>query len=80
MNEFKRFSSGQPASPRTVSLYGWALGPIRRLIRLTLIRDEPGDRFASLRDDDFFSRSDPLQQAGVAISQISDGCCPHRAP
>jgi hypothetical protein len=49
------------------------LGPIDATGGLVLLRDEPGDGLAPLRDDDFFSRANPAQETGVVVSQIPDG-------
>ncbi len=48
--------------------------------RPILLWNEPGDGLSSLRDDNFLAGPNPAQQAGVAVSQVSDGCCFHDAP
>jgi hypothetical protein len=64
----------------SIPFHGWALGPIHFPRGVILLRNEAGYGFPSLSDHDFFSSSNPAQQAGVAVSQISNGCCFHDAP
>jgi hypothetical protein len=61
VDEIEGFRNRQPMSPGSVSLHGRALGPVHALKGVILFRDKSGNGFSSLRNENFFSRSNPTQ-------------------
>lgn len=80
MDDFQRFRGGKHMRPGAISLDRRALGPVYAPGGVTRLRDEPGNGFSSLRDDNLLSCSNPAQQAGVAVPQVSNRRRFHDAP
>ena len=71
-DQLKRFHGGEDTLSTTIAGHRFAIGPID-MFGARLLRNQPRQRLASPRDDNFLSRRDPAKESGIVVSEISNG-------
>lgn len=79
MDDIEGFLGGEHRFKTTVPCDFWCFRPVDFLRFCGPLGDEAGDGFSALGDDDFFPGPDTGQQAGVVITQLTNGGSLHVA-